>query len=200
MTGYGSMQMMSCTFQEDGAFNIAAVEETAGSEGKLYVSGGRLFFADKSGYSGMIYEIGEARREITAGIDFAVSPDGKSMAVLEASQAGEEEVLTSLKICDIETGVSVYIAQNAEITGFFFSHNGGKIYYTDASITKEESVGEYKYGLFSYDIASASRQMEALCSTGELKPSEAPGKVFLIKYINEAANGFYATYTYELSM
>ena len=104
MTGYSSMQMMSCTFAEDGTMIIAAVEEEAGSEGKLAVSQGRLFFADNyAGYSGKIYEIGDSRREITEGLDFAISPDGTTMLVLEAASTDGEEVLTSLKLCDIET-------------------------------------------------------------------------------------------------
>lgn len=197
MTGYKSMQMMSCTFSSDGTFSIGAVEEAAGSEGKLGVSHSRLFFADITGYSGKIYEIGTKRREITQGIDFTISPDGKTMLVLEASSSGDEEVLTSLKLCDIETGEYTYIVQNADISGFCFSQNGGKVYYTDASVS--DPVGEYSFGLYSYDIATAASEQVALCNTGDFAPSEQSGEIYLIYYINDTNNSFYATYTYDLN-
>lgn len=199
MTGYGSMQMMSCMFAKDGTFRISAVEETPGSEGRLGVTGGKLFYADKAGYTGVIYEIGDSRRKITKGIDFDISPDGKTMLVLEAAASGDEEVLTSLKLYDIETGESEYIVKNADITGFCFSQNGSKVYYMDASVPAEQTIGEYKYGLFSYDVASASAQQSALCNTSEFAPSADTGKVYLIQYIVDASNSFFATYTYDLA-
>ncbi len=199
MTGYGSMQMMSCSFNEDATFNISAVEEAAGSEGRLKVASGRIFFADNAGYSGVIYEIGAKRRKVTEGMDFAVSPDAKTMLVLETSSAGLEEVLTSLKLCDIKTGESKYIVKNALITSFCFSQSGSKVYYTDASLPEEETTGQYKYGLFTYDIASAARQMAALSSTEDFAPSNEPGKIYLIQYFGDTANSFFATYTYDLS-
>ncbi len=198
MTGYGTMQMMSCTFSQDRTFAISAVEERAGSEGTLGVSAGRLFFAENEGASGKIYEIGAVRREITPGIDFTISPDGKTILVLETSASNSEEVLTSLKLCDIETGESAYIAQNADITGFGFSQNGSKVYYMDASLPA--AAGEYKYGLFSYDVVSAGPALQAaLCSTYEFASVPSSGQIYLIQYIGNGKNSFYATYTYDLN-
>jgi Tol biopolymer transport system component len=197
MTGHGTMQMMSCTFSQDGTFSITAVEERAGSEGALGVSYGRLFFAENAGTSGRIYEIGAVRREITSGIDFTIAPDGKKLLVLETSASDSEEVLTSLKLCDIETGESTYIAQNADITGFGFSQNGSKVYYMDASVA---AAGEYKYGLFSYDVVSAgSAAQAALCSTYDFATVPSSGQIYLIQYIGSGRNSFYATYTYDLN-
>lgn len=199
MTGYSTMQMMSCTFAQDSTFTIAAVEERAGAEGTIGVSGGKLFFAENLGASGTIYEIGAVRREITKGIDFTVSPDGKTMLVLETSASDSEEVLTSLKLCDIETGESKYIAQNAVITGFCFSQNGSKVYYMDASQVNDD-MGEYKYALYSYDVVSAApAQQVALCSTDMFAPIPSSGGIYLIQYIGNGSNSFYATYTYDLS-
>ncbi|MGI5849632.1 MAG: hypothetical protein ACOX8Q_06175 [Christensenellales bacterium] len=197
MTGYGSMQMMACTFLPDGTISIDAIEEEAGSEGKLAISGGRLFFADNfAGFTGKIYEITNLRREITQGVDFIISPDGKTMLVLEVSSSEEEEVLTSLKLCDIQTGKASYIVQNANINNFCFSQNGGKVYYTDELI--DNPAGEYKFGLFSYDIVSAAPpQQVALCNTGEFVPSSTTGQLYFIS--KDTGNIYYATYIYDLN-
>jgi hypothetical protein len=145
-----------------------------------------------------VYEIGETRREVTQGIDFTISPDGKTMLVKETSTADSEEVLTSLKLCDIETGESTYIAQNADISDFCFSQNGSKVYYIDSSVTN--TTGEYIYGLFSYDVVSAApAQQVAFCSTDEIAPVPSSGAIYLMQYIGNGSNGFYATYTYDLS-
>lgn len=193
VTGYETMKIMSCKFSSDNAFSIDPVEETGGSEGKLGVSQGRLFFA---GSKGKIYET-RTMREITEGIDFLVSPDGKTMLVLEASSSGNEEVLTSLKLCDIETGKSTYIVRNADISDFYFSKNGGKVYYMDATVS--EISGEYSFGLFSYDIAAAGNKQVALCNTGNFAMSLKPGEIYLIYYINDINNSFYATYSFDMN-
>lgn len=197
VTGEESMHIMSCAFSSSGTFTMKEIGESPGPEGKLRVSQGRLFFSDSTGDSGKIYDIGVKLREITNGIDFTVSPDGKTMLVLEASSSVNEEVLTSLKLCDIETGVSTYIVKNAKISDFCFSLNGGKVYYTDASVS--EPSGEYTFGLFSYDINAASDQQIALCNTGDFVMSVKPGVIYLIYYINNNNNSFYATYSYDLN-
>lgn len=200
MTGYGSMQMMSCEFLSDGSIYIEAVEEQAGAEGKLGVSQGRLFFADNfAGQAGKIYEIGESRREITDGVDFCISPDGKTMLVLEAASHEGEVVLTSLKLCDIETGAEKYITKNADIISFSYSQNGGKVYFTDMMI--DDVVEGYDYGLYTYDIISGvPAERVALCSNGEFSLAATSGEIYFVEYIDDIDTGFNATYVYDLSL
>jgi hypothetical protein len=196
MTGYGdALQMLSCTFADDGGHSINAVEEEPGAIGQLCVSQGTLFFADS--YAGVIYQIGETRTELTRGMDFAVSPEGDTMAVLETSVSDSEQVLTNLKLYDIVTGEYRVITENADIASFGFSPNGSKVYYTDAAIG-DEAVEGYEYGLFAYDIGKGEKSMLALCSTGDVAMG-ASGSIYLIQFFDEAANSFYATYQYNLA-
>jgi Tol biopolymer transport system component len=194
LTGHGPLQIKRCKFSSDGTFSIGEIEEIAGFDGKLDVSLGRLFVADNTGGSGKIYKLTAKRQRVSQGIDFSISPDGKTMLVLEA---GNEEVLTSLKLCDIETGESTYIVENADISDFYFSQDGGKVYYMDASAGDPD--GEYNYGLFLYDIATADEEQIALCNTGDFAPSLKPGEIYLIYNINDTENSFYATYSYDLN-
>jgi hypothetical protein len=196
MTGYdGSLQLLSCVFGQDGSVSIGAVEEEPGSTGRLGVSQGRLYFADN--YAGMIYQIGETRTELTTGMDFRITSDGGTMAVLETSLAEGEQVLTSLKLYDIVTGECSVIAENADIDSFAFSPSGNTLYYTDSAIGNEAMDG-YSYGLFACDTVSGEKKLLALCSTGDIAIG-ASGAIYLIQYFNDAENSFYATYQYVLS-
>ena len=203
MTGYTALQMLSCTFDSDGSFEIDAVEEEAGAVGHLGVSNGRLIFADNyAGEAGIIYEIGDERRTITEGIDFRIAPDNKTLLVeqiLSAESSEDEQVLTSLKICDIETGVETEIPIEAGtvIVDYCFSCNGGKVFYSvDLSETEES---EYQYGLYAYDLTSNTTKRIALCMTGEFATSGTAGELYLIDYIYNDENSFYATYIYDFS-
>lgn len=199
MTGHGAMQMMSCTFMPDGAHDIKAVEEQAGAEGVLAVSKGRLFFADNfSGENGVIYEIGEERREITTGVGFEISPDGKTMLVLEIKQLADEEVQKILKLCDIETGETQVIVQGTEVVDYLFMHSGSKVYYTDE--VAKEPMGDYIYGLYAYDIISSTHEMVALTTTTDFAKGISPGEIYLIDDVEDSEQNFYATFIYDLSL
>ncbi len=200
MTGQSAMQMMVCEFSPDGTFEINAVEEEAGSEGNLEVSQGRVFFADK--VSDTVYEISDTKREITDGIDIRISPDGKNMLVLEASSQEGEQILLKLKLCDIKTGETTYIAEDPDIMNFYFMHNGTKVYYTKELFEDDDYEPGYKFGLFSYDIMTGVHEQAAFCSTGDFIPSDNPGEIYLIDSVKDTQNNVYATstYVYDLSL
>lgn len=197
MSGTDNVQLMACEFTDEGTRHITAVEETKGGECEIEVSNGKIFLADKTN-KGVIYEIGETRREITKGVDFRISPDGKTMLVLEAASHEGEQVSTNLKLCDINTGKSQYIemSKHSEIMDFYFSQNGSKVYYTDVSIPIEDTVDGYIYGLFSYDILGAAGERVALTSTTEFVPGDKPGQIYLIEFVDDN----YATFIYDLSL
>jgi len=194
MTGNDTTkQMKSCAFSGDGSIAISAVEEQEGAEGHVAVWQGRLFFADSA--AGKIYEIAETRREITDGVDIRVQPDSNYLIVLETEPSQDEQVFTNLKLCDVDSGETQYIVQDSAIESFAFMR-GGTVYYLDAMA--ENTKGDYPYGLYAYDIAIASLDEVALCSTNEFATS-ASGMLYFIDYLGEFNNGFYATYTYDLN-
>lgn len=193
MTGYGNMQMMSCGFLTDGSLRIGAVEEQAGGEGSIAVSRGRLYFAD--GTQGYVYQIGGEREKITTGMNMRMSPDGKTLLVLETVSGGGEQVLT-LKLFDIETGRETPIIDRAEIDGFDFSSSSNKVYYMAAS----EAGDEFDYALYVYDIPSGTSTKALLSRTAWFAPAPQPATVYLIDYIDDGSgNSFYATYVYDLT-
>jgi Tol biopolymer transport system component len=191
MSGNDSMQLHICTFADDGSFKIGGMEEQAGDEGNLAVSGKRVFFANS--VAEKVYEIGSVRYEMGSGMDVKVSPDGKKLLILDAKADTDDQVLTDLKLYDIETDKTSTIVNNARIVDFCFGGDG-KVYYTNEAV-QQPSDG-YPYGLYACDIEiGGSPELVALCSTSDMSASQ--GKLYFIEYIGEGDNGFYATYVYD---
>ena len=87
------------------------------------------------------------------------------------------------------------IASGTDIVDFGFMP-GGKVYFLDAKI--DDAAEGYPYGLFVYDIAGGTLQETAVCGTNEFVTSDS-GVLYFIDYLGEVENGFYATFTYNLS-
>ena len=191
MTGTDAMQLMSCIFLPDGSVQVAPVEEEPGAQGRLAVFNGTVYYADSA--AGQVYEIATPRRNITSGDDIKISPDGKSLLVLDTYSTVDEQVLTSLKLCDIESGVTKDIVTDAQIIDFSFVGNENLVYYTDALVNS--AAEESKYGLYSYDVASGTRKQTGMCSTPEFVSTD--GKIYFISFIDSDGSSFYATYVYD---
>lgn len=203
-SGIGATQLMGCDMLPDGNLNIFAVEETPGGAGVLAVSQDRLFFADKiTTDGGIIFEIGETRTQITSGVDFIISDDGKTMLVLESFAGEGEERITNLKLCDIATAQCTYIVQNISIEDFSFSQNGSKVYYTTTFIENaqsEDEPGDYIYGFVSYDIVTGVSETIAHTTTGSFAIGISPSEIYFIQEIIDTEQNFIATFIYDLSL
>ncbi len=194
MTGNSdTKQMRSCTFGADGSIQIQAVEELEGAEGSVAVRNGLVYFADKT--TGRVYEIGETRRDLTGGVDICARSDSNQLLVLETQPSADEQVPTSLKLFNLDTGETVMITNGTDIVDFGFMP-GGKVYFLDAKIA--DAAEGFPYGLFVYDIAGGTLQEIAVCGTDEFATSDS-GVLYFIDYLGEVENGFYATFTYNLS-
>jgi hypothetical protein len=192
-----SVQLRGCQFADNG-INIFTVEEEQGGAGSLAVSQGRILFADRTAAEGgIIYEIGDTRRQLCAGVDFKVSSDGKTLLVLESYSSGGEERTTNLKLCDISTLESKYIVQSTEIENFDFSQNLSKVFYTTSYV--QNAVDEYQYGFVVYDIVTGNTDINTLCTTTDFVVSEQPGIIYFIKEITDTEQNFFAAFKYDLN-
>ncbi len=195
MTGNDDIkQMRSCRFSEDGSFAFQSVEEREGADGSVAIWNGRLLFADKT--AGIVYEIGETRKELTKGVDICTSADTENVLVLETSPSEEERVPTSLKLYNMNTGETVYLTRNTDVVDFGFLP-GGKVCFLDA---KAEGTDErYPYGLFVYDMTSGSSKQAAVCGT-DVFATSASDMLYFVDYLGDVDNGFYATYQYRFDL
>ncbi len=188
---YSNTKIMSCSFSGE-IKTISEAGEWPAGEGSLEISKGRIFFAHNGT---RVYQLGVEKTELTKGADIKISPDGNKLLVLEKETSENEQVLTSLKLYDIETREETAIVRNADIACFGFSQSGGKIYYTADSNESEQ----FRYALYVYDTLSGTLTKAALCSTAIFFPAASPADLYFVDYIDESqVNGFFATYIYDI--
>ena len=94
------------------------------------------------------------------------------------------------------TGEYKIIREQAEIESFGFSSDGSKIIYTSE---ENDAQNAFPYGLYVYDTASGENAQLAQCSTGDVEVG-SEGTIYLIEYFDDAENGFYASYQYDLGL
>ncbi len=192
-----SIQLRGCEFTGEG-YSIFTVEEEQGGAGSMAVSKGRIFFADRTASEeGVIYEIGEERRQVCSGVDFKISDDGKTILVLESYSTGGEERTTNLKLCDIGTLVETYIVKDTQIENFDFSQNQSRVFYTTSSA--QNAVDDYQYEFYAYDIVTETKEILALCSSTDFVVSDKPGVIYFIKEISDTQQNFFAAFEYDLN-
>ena len=110
----------------------------------------------------------------------------------------EEERVASLKLCDIETGETTEIVVGGRDRRFqlYAGRRQGVLYRRGGQPNRWV---QYIYGLFSYDIISGTLEQVALMATDSFAKGQLPGEVYLIDYVEDEAQDYYATYTYDSS-
>jgi len=190
VAGEEETRLLCCEFTPDGASGVRVLRDLTYPDGEVWVSRGRVFFMEGDFDTGEIYEYGVPDRDITGGTGFAVSGDGALMLVFETSP--DEGGLTSLKLCDIQTGICRYVAKDVYPESYCFSADGARAFYT-AYIGKDE---KFPYGLYSYDISAGTVRLEALSAAGIIYGGISPGEIYLV-YGPDDEKGIYSKYTYD---
>lgn len=192
VTGDEESKLISCAFLPDGTLNIVTLRSLTSSYGEVCVSKGRVFYSEGDFDTGGIYEYGEPDRVLTRGYDFIISHDGRYLLVLEISSA-EDAGLTSLKLYDIQTGISQYVARGADIDAYCLLPDGSGVIYTVYAGNDED----YPYELYEYDISADAIRLAALSATGDIYSGGAQREVYLV-YGPDDENGIYSTYIYDI--
>ena len=183
------------TFSIDPDDGVCVTEEgKLIGDGNIVISEGIVYVTDST--DGFVYRIGKTRRKLTSGSDLRISPDGKTLLVFDTNESQSEQLLTSLKLYDIETGEETLIVQDEQVLFFDFSQSGGKVYYTAAAHENDD----FPYTLFMYDLLSGAATQEAMCSTAWFVHADAPATLYFIDYVQDGTeSGFFATFTYMIS-
>ena len=179
-----------------GAERISAVEEQATQASKIQVKNGKLYVADvdQSG-AGYIYEVtAEGRRQIAAGVDFSLSGDGNTMAVLTMNASEEAGEAVDLTICYLTTGSTKTVQSNLQILEM--GYLGNTLYLTT---NLEEETDSFLYQLYRYDAGADQPVEEAQLKTGEFYP-EGQNSLYLLYYVSgpDQAMDFYITFQYPV--
>ncbi len=204
MSGNDSLELMKYDFTiTDESQRITVVEDKEIEDGDLAFYNGDLYFSnpDKEG-TGRIYRIkpeGGMRAEITTGDSFAISPDGRYMAILESFGIGDEgdetQNNTSIKIRSMTTGEETYLVKDKYVINFEWGQSG-LLYYTEGTDTSGEA--EYGFELYSYDMDSQTTTKCAEMAASDFRVTPDPAVLFIPHYYADETTTLRATYKLEL--
>ncbi|BDF58198.1 hypothetical protein CE91St36_10150 [Christensenellaceae bacterium] len=200
MTGLGTLQLMEYDFSVDDADRVQAVEEKKGAESRIALRNGKIYFADKSANNGqgMVYafDLGtNERSEVTAGIDFAISPDGVNLAVIVPVQEDEEELMYRIQMLNTTTGEITDVISDAIINSMTFGADNDTLYFTTP--TYDGATEPYPFAVVKYSVAGGEQTLIGYSKTSEIVPGTKTGEFYVVDYFNQGDNSFYITYTYQ---
>jgi len=204
MSGNDALELMKYDFTiTDESQRVTAVEDKEIEEGSMAFYNGDLYFSnpDKDG-NGKIYKIkpeGGMRAEVTTGDSFAISPDGRYMAILESFEIGgegdETQNNTSIKLRSMPTGEETYLVKNRYVVSMEWGQSG-LLYYTEGT----DATGEEEFGfaLYAYDL---NTQMTSKCAdmvSPDFRTTPDPAVLYIPYYYADENTHLRATYRLEL--
>ena len=204
ISGNDGLHLMKYDFTiSDETKRITTVEERTLEDGALAFYNGDLYFANPDeNDNGCIYKIkpeGGLRAKYTTGDSFRISPDGRTMAILESFDigTGEEETTnnTSLKIKNMVTGDEQYLVQNRYIVSFDWAQNG-QLYYTEGVDDSGDST--YGFRLFRYDLSTGESSAQVDMVTADFSVTPDPSVLYLPYMYVDDQTRIRATYRLEL--
>ncbi|MGI6151374.1 MAG: hypothetical protein ACOYIR_05435 [Christensenellales bacterium] len=205
MSGNDSLELMKYDFTiTDESQRVTVVEDREIEEGSLAFYNGDLYFSnpDKEG-TNKIFRIkpeGGMRAEVTEGDSFAISPDGRYMAILESFSMGEGDETqnnTSIKIRSMTTGEETYLVRDRYVVNFEWGQSG-LLYYTEGTVTDSFDEAEYGFTLYSYDMDSKKTTKYAEMVSPDFMTTPDPAVLFIPYYYADETTNLRATYRLEL--
>lgn len=209
LSGSSGMQIHMYDFSvPDEGKRYSLVDDKGADEGDIGYSGGELFFTQSDIDSSSIYRIkpeGGVRKPFAAGGKFAVSADGRYMALYRTGVGGEGAFI----LRSMETGEEKEIACDFPVNELLWSPKADSVYYLENRLSGgegEDGGGEetvdadpYPYTLWVYDVASGESRVLADLAGTSITPSP-DGSAIYIHYVDKDTMGDRINATYVLNM
>lgn len=130
MCGEDHMQLMAYdpALALRGEDALAALEEREGSFGSVGWANGKVCFSDADG---KIYALDTETKErelLEESSGFLLSPDGNRMLLIDAEEA-EGSTLSTLRVRDMKSGLSVQIAAQASVSAYVWAEDSSALFY-----------------------------------------------------------------------
>ena len=196
MTGFDKLQLMQYDLT-DGTGKISTVEEQEGFAGNIGIAGEKLYFAAQNeGEKGTVYAVDttqHTREKLTEGISFAISPDGKYMALCRPRPIVDEVQYVDVVLFNLETKEEKIIMENIVLEKLSFSADSSHIYFTYGLDAPEKEA--YPYALVDYAIGSGKLNTVGNLTTPVVMTGTYGNSLFITD--NMEVEGTYTPNTYR---
>lgn len=175
-----SMQLLKYDFNlAAGSPRVESVEERSGAEAAISYAGGRIYFADQIDMTVYAVDLRSGQRQtLGSGIDCAISPDGRTLAVLQMRLLNDIDMVFDLVLMDPATGaVTQTVQENTEVEAFMFAPDSDRLLYTTHAAA--EVSEDYPFALFSY-VPGADPQLLCTSRTERIEVSPVPDLLYFI--------------------
>lgn len=182
------------------------VDKKGVDESSLAFFGGEVYFCESGEGGAVIYRIkpeGGMRRSFAEGEAFAISPDGRYMAVSDTT--GETASFTLLSMQD---GSETTVAEGVAVNTFLWSSDASRLYYIENSLSGTDTEGAedvpavldaYPNTLWVYDVAKGEARAALDLPYTSIYAGEDPETLYL-SYTDSETMGEAVRATYALTV
>ncbi len=215
--GTNAMQVHQYDFNvPDEAKRYSIVDKTGADEGSIGYCDGNLYFVQSALEAGaVIYRIkpdGGVRKSFAQGDSFALSPDGRYMAInLSANETEEAQAKNVFSILDMKSGESRIVTDAFAAYSYFWARDCAKLYYFENRLSGDAGEGAneadteaaqaedpFPYTLWSYDLATGENAALMDFPMTSVSMSGLSERFYLC-YMDEATMGSAIRATYDIS-
>ncbi|MBE5785047.1 MAG: hypothetical protein E7330_04530 [Clostridiales bacterium] len=180
------------------------VDRKGVDESSLAFFGGEVYFCESGEGGAVIYRVkpeGGMRRSFAAGEAFAISPDGRYMAVSDTT--GET---ASFSLLNMQDGSTVSVAEGIPVSTFFWAGDATRLYYIENRLSGSEGEAAeatetvndaYPYRLWVYDVEKGVSHA-ALDLPYASIAAGADAKTVYLSYVDSATMGEAVRATYAV--
>lgn len=121
------------------------------------------------------------RTALTPGLSFAVSGDGRYLAVLTPDVHDENGSSFDVQLADAETGrILSTVAERAQVSNLMFGKDPDRLYFLTQD--GEGASQEFPFALRCYSVSGQEAQLLGCSRTDLVRPGADPGTLYLICY------------------
>ncbi len=168
---------------------ITTLKEDIYLESDLYYHNGYLYYCDVvDEYEAVVkLNIADGKVEnLHKGAQFALSPDGKKIAVITENY---ETAVSDLRIIDLEKNAWDTVLEDVVTTEFFFGWDSNQLYFT-----VETGDDEFYYEIMCYDIEKMECKGIAQAVNSVFFPSNKANEIIISVMYNDEMGSHHATY------
>ena len=199
MCGDDSMQLMAYdpAMASSGEDAFTTMEEREGSFGSVGWADDRVCFADADG---KIYTLDAQTQERTLLEEsggFVLSPDGQKMLLTDVEET-DAGVMTTLRLRDMATGLTLQIAQEMSLSGYVWAEDSSALFYLTSNKSAQDAQ-DYPVRLMRYTVKTGATEDLGALASNMIFRGRTSDDVIVLFYQQRGEVFFPVTYAIDLT-
>ena len=200
MCGEDSMQLMAydpvvAQSDEDA---LTAMEEREGSYGSVGYADGKVFFGDRDGLLYALDAQTHERVQFEETSGFLLSPNGKKMLLIDVELMEDDTTVTTLRVRDMASGLTVQIASQTAISGYLWAQDGSALFYLTSNKGAQDAQ-DYPVRLQRYSVVTGVTEDLGALASNTIFRGQTQDDVIVLFYQDRGGVFYPITYKIDLT-